>query len=695
MRSNPSFFRRLRREAPSPALLLGLALAVLPACTPAAGPAGGPESPAPTTEPDRIRAPDGGAVRPGDRIPTEWVEERIPVGPPAPPAPPDTAGAAEGAPGVAAPGVAAPEVGAWTEATLASLSLRQKVGQMIMPWVLGDFAPEGSPGLERILGLIRNQEIGGVIVSVGTPLDVAAKVNAFQAAAPVPLLVAADLETGAGFRMRGAVYLPGLHDLGGATDFPALMAVGAAGDRVLAYEMGRITAQEARAVGVHLPFAPVLDVNSNPDNPIINTRAFGEDPTQVADLGACFVRGVQDHGGIATGKHFPGHGDTETDSHLALPIIRLGQTRLDRVELPPFQAAIAAGMGGIMTAHIALPEIAEDPRLPATLSRQVMTGLLRGRLGFEGLIFTDAMDMNAIDRLFGREEAAVRAVLAGVDVLLMPPDPEAAIRGVMNAVLSGRIPESRIDASARRILQAKEDLGLHREARVDLDAVHRTVGIPAHTAVAREVAERSLTLLRNERGILPLRGTSTANVLSVTFRRTNDLMAGRAFDARLRQTYPRLQSTLLTRDTEQGELTRLLARSRTMDLVVVSLHVTAVSSVGSVAIPEEVSRFIQELARARIPHVVISFGNPYLLREFPDVQAYLLAWSGAQVSQQAAARALFGELPLQGRTPTRIPPGFEIGAGLQLPGAWVAPAPRSGLALTGAGCAPPIPVGEP
>jgi beta-N-acetylhexosaminidase len=686
----PSPFARPRVLVPALALLLlALLLLAVPACGPAAGPGGGAGIPGPVGEadPGRIEAPEGGAVRPGDSIPTEWVERGLPPGPVPPPS---------GDPEVRAPVEPEPgaPLGAWTEATLASMSLRQKVGQMIMPWVLGDFSPEGSAGHERMVRLVRNQEIGGIIVSVGTPLDVASKVNAFQAEARVPLLVAADLETGAGFRMRGAVYLPGLHDLGGATNFPALMAVGATGDRVLAYEMGRITAQEARAVGVHLPFAPVLDVNSNPDNPIINTRAFGEDPAQVADLGACFVRGVQDHGGIATGKHFPGHGDTETDSHLALPIIRTGQARLDRVELPPFRAAIQAGMGAVMTAHIALPEIAEEPRLPATLSRRVMTGLLRGTLGFEGLIFTDAMDMNAIDRLFGREEAAVRAVLAGVDVLLMPPDPEAAIRGVMNAVLSGRIPESRIDDSARRILLAKEGLGLHHGARVDLDAVHRTVGIPAHTAVAREVAERSLTLLRNERGILPLRGTSTASVLSVTFRRTHDLMAGRAFDARLRRTYPRLQSTLLTRDTPAEELTRLQARARTMDLVVVSLHVTAVSSAGSVAIPDEVARFIQELARARIPHVVVSFGNPYLLREFPDVQAYLLAWSGSEASQQAAARALFGEIPVQGRTPTRIPPGFEIGAGLQLPGAWVASATRSGRAFSGEGCAFPVPVEE-
>ena len=607
----------------------------------------------------RIAPPDD-AIRPGDRTPVRWRDEVIP------PAPLDDPGEWADA-----------REGAWTEAMLERMTLRQKVGQMIMPWVMGDFAPEGSAGFERLARLIDRDEIGGIIMSVGTPMDVAAKLNTVQRRSNVPLLVAADLETGAGFRFRGATHLPGAHDLGGATDFPALMAVGAADDRVLSYEMGRVTALEARALGVHIPFAPVLDVNSNPDNPIINTRAFGEDPQRVGELGMCFVRGMQEHGAVATGKHFPGHGDTETDSHLALPVIRADRDRLDRIELHPFRAAVDAGMGAIMTAHIALPRIAEEARLPATLSRNVLTGLLRDEWGFDGLVFTDAMDMNAIDRLFSREEAAVRAVLAGADVLLMPPSPDRAIRGVMDAVLSGRIAEERIDESVRRILSLKEEMGLHRERTVDLEEVHRRVGIPAHTDLAREIAERSLTLLRNERGILPLRGTRTANVMSVTYRRQNDLMGGRAFDSRLRQTYPRLNTRTLGRDTPASEYGALLQQSRSADLVVVSLHVTAVAYAGSVAIPRELARFIQDLADNRIPHVVVSFGNPYLLTEFPDAQAYLLAWSGSEASQRAAARSLFGEIPIRGRTPTRIPPDFEIGSGIQLGAGTVVQAPRS------------------
>ncbi|MEX1257019.1 MAG: glycoside hydrolase family 3 N-terminal domain-containing protein [Gemmatimonadota bacterium] len=560
----------------------------------------------------------------------------------------------------------------WVEVTLGELTLRQKVGQMIVPWVLGDFSPADSEEFERISQLIAEHEIGGLLVSNGTPLDVAAKLNVFQRQSRLPLLVAADLETGAGLRLRGAVHLPGGTDLGGATDFPSLMALGATGDRYLAYEMGRITAEEARAVGIHIPFAPVLDVNSNPENPIINTRSFGEDPDLVAGLGACLLRGIQDYGAIATAKHFPGHGDTDTDSHLALPIIRAGMDRLDRTELVPFRAAVGAGVGAIMTAHIALPEIAEAANLPATLSRNVLTGLLREELGFEGLIFTDAMDMDAIDRLFPGEEAAVRAVEAGADVILLPPSPEVAIRGIMSAVLSGRIPEERINASVERILRAKAAMGLHQERTVDLEAIHRRLGLSGSREVAQEIANRSITLLTNGRNLLPLVGTRSANVLSVSYRRANDLLAGRFFNGRLRETYPQLQTAVVGADTPREEYQRLLTRARSADLVVLSLYITAVSSSGTVAAPEDLVEFIEAVARSERPNVVVSFGNPYLLGDFPGVQAYLLAWSGAESSQLAAARALFGEVRIQGRTPTRIPPDFAIGAGIELVGLRVA-----------------------
>ena len=561
-----------------------------------------------------------------------------------------------------------PSRGDWVESTLASLTLRQKVGQMLMPFVLGDYAPEGTPAHDRIVREIEQHEIGGVIVSVGTPTDVAVKLNDLQQHSRLPLLVAADLETGAGFRLTGAVHLPTNIVLGGATNFPPPMAVGATGEPGFAYEMGRVTALEARAVGIHVPFAPVLDVNNNPDNPIINTRSFGEDPDRVGELGRAFIRGMQEHGALATGKHFPGHGDTDTDSHLELPVIRATRARLDSIELKPFQAAIASGLKGMMTAHIAMPEITGSSDIPATLSRPVLTGLLRDEMGFDGLIFTDAMDMRAIDRRFPRGEATVRAIEAGADVILMPPSVPDALEAVINAVQSGRIAESRVDASVRRILQAKEDFRLHEEREVSLSRVPQVVGIPEHEALADELARRSLTLLRNEGDLLPLAGTRTARVLSVSLRRPNDLLAGRTFNATLRRTYPRLTTAEVTRDEPSSVYDALLRQASSSSLVVVSLYVSWNSYSDQLALPDEMIDFVSELGRRSIPHVVVSFGNPYLLREIPSARSYLLAWSSSAPSQRAAAEGLFGTFAVTGRTPTKLPPFFEIGDGITLPG---------------------------
>ncbi len=555
----------------------------------------------------------------------------------------------------------------WSERTLESLSLREKVGQLIMPWVLGDYAPEGSPSHERILEHIEEHGIGGVIMSVGTPIEVAAKLNDLQRHADIPLLVAADLETGAGFRMRGAVHVPGTIDLGGATDFPSLMAVGAAGQEWLAYEMGRITALEARAVGIHVPFAPVLDVNNNPDNPIINVRSFGEDPRLVSRLGISFIRGVQENGAIATGKHFPGHGDTETDSHVALPVIRHDRARMDSIELRPFQEAVEAGMGAIMTAHISVPSLNGGVREPSTLSPLVLTTILRDEMGFGGIVFTDAMDMAAISRQHDSGEAAVRAIEAGNDVILMPASVQGAIDGIVEAVGTGRLDERRIDDSVLRLLDAKERLGLNVERLVPIERVSDVVGVPAHTEVADRIAQRSITLLKNDRGLLPLAGTRSARVMSVTYRRSSDLLAGRYFNQALRETYPRLATAQLDGESTDDDYSDVIRRARNSQLVIIGTYVTAASISGSSTIPEELVELIDRIRRIGTPHVVVSFGNPYLITEFPEVQAYMLAWNGSEASQRAAAGAMLGRFAIAGRVPTRIPPLFEIGDGIRIP----------------------------
>ena len=551
----------------------------------------------------------------------------------------------------------------WAERTLAGMTLREKVGQLMMPFVLGNFAPEGSETHDRIVDVIEQENVGGLIMSVGSPTEVAVKLNDLQDHSKYPLLVAADLETGAGFRFRGAVHIPTNIALGGATTFPSLMAFGATGDPRHAYQMGKVTALEARAMGVHVPFAPVLDVNNNPDNPIINIRSFGEDPQVVADMGVALVRGLQDFGAVATGKHFPGHGDTGTDSHLELPIIQVGRERLDAVELVPFRAAIEAGVKGIMTAHIAVPAISGET-IPATVSRRVLTGLLRNELGFDGIIFTDAMDMLAVSRLFPRGEAAVRAVLAGADVILMPSNVKRAIDAIVSAIDAGRLTEARIDESVGRLLRLKEELGLAEERSVPLEMIPRVVGVPLHMEMAREVAERSITLIKNQRNLLPLLGTRRARVMSVSFRNPGDVLSGRYFDSRLRETYPRLVSRSVDESTNSEGYSDLLRRAGRSDLVIVSVYS---NFAGKVDLPDATVDFVNELARRRVTHVVISFGTPYLISLFPDARVYLLAWSSAQVSQQAAADALFGDIAITGRSPTGMAPFFAVGDGIQIP----------------------------
>ena len=604
-------------------------------------------------------------------------QQAVTTTPAPPPETPPELVQAEGGPSAATPPAPAPEPVAppqatpatrpppltWAQRTLARMTLREKVGQLMMPFVLGNFAPEGSETHDRIVNVIEQENVGGVIMSVGSPSEVAVKLNDLQNHSKYPLLVAADLETGAGFRFRGAVHIPTNIALGGATTFPSLMALGATGDPRHAYQLGRITALEARAMGVHVPFAPVLDVNNNPDNPIINIRSFGEDPNAVADLGVAFVRGLQDFGAVATGKHFPGHGDTGTDSHLDLPIIQVGRERLDAIELVPFRAAIAAGMQGIMTAHIAVPEISGET-IPATVSKPVLTGLLRSDLGFDGIVFTDAMDMAAIDRLFPRGEASVRAVLAGADVIVMPRDVKRAIDAIVGAIEEGRLTEARLDESVGRLLRLKEDLGLPEERTVPLARVPQVVGVPQHMEMAREVAEGSITLIRNERDLLPLRGTRRARVMSVSFRNPGDVLSGRYFDGRLRQTYPRLVTRSVDDATNSEAYAALLSRAGRSDLAVVSVYS---NYAGRVELPDATVEFVNELARRRVTHVVISFGNPYLISMFPDARVYLLAWSSAQVSQQAAADALFGDIAITGHSPVGMDPFFAVGDGIQVP----------------------------
>jgi beta-N-acetylhexosaminidase len=530
--------------------------------------------------------------------------------------------------------------------------------------VLGDYSPEDSPQWRRILAEIRTHKVGGYTISVGSPLEIAAKLNAMQRLSSLPLLFGADLEFGAGFRARGGYFIPNAIDLGGATLFPPQMALGAVGDPSLAYEQGRITAVEGRALGIHIAYAPVLDVNNNPANPVINTRSYGEDPRLDARLGAAFIRGVQEHGMIATAKHFPGHGDTDVNSHLALPVVTASRARLDTVELVPFRAAIAAGTGAVMSFHGAMPAL--DPSLaPGTLSPLVLTRLLRTELGFRGLAISDAMDMRGVLDRFGAAEATKRAVAAGADVLIQPLDVGETIDAVVAGIQERRYTESRLDSAVRRILEMKARLGLHRGRMVPLDSVRSIVGDSSHGAMARTIAERSITLVKDSLGQVPLRIPRDANVLSVTLARRPDLSAGAAFDAVLRRSFPRTRSLFVSADDVARGLDRVIAAADSADVTIIGSYIGQRWDAVTAAAPTAFADFITTLtARGRRP-ILVALGNPYLLQQVPAVPAYLVAWGGVPASQEAAARALVGERPILGRLPIRIPPRFAVGHGLR------------------------------
>ncbi len=569
--------------------------------------------------------------------------------------------------GSANPGATTPLSAAdqrWVEKTLASLTLREKIGQLIMPWVGGDYAAVGSPEFEQVRRWVQDDGVGGLVLSIGLPLSYAAKLNELQTRARVPLLIASDMENGPGMRLGNIYALPSLLPQGGGTMFPPVMALGATGSEDLAFKLGQVLGTEARAIGVHLAFGPVLDVNSNPLNPIINTRSFGESPELVSRLADAYIRGARSMGLMTTGKHFPGHGDTDIDSHIDLPTIRGDRAHLDSVDLPPFRAAVGQGIDAIMTAHIAVVGMEGPNAGPATLSHTFMTTILRDEMHFGGVLFTDAMTMGGVAKRYGATEPLIMALDAGADVLLMPRSVPEAIETVAGAVKSGRLSESRIDASVRRVLTAKARAGLRQGRLVDLNAVDRIVDIPEHTEIAEEVATRSITLAQDKMNLVPLARDSTKRILSITYGDPADLVAGRVFNQLISDRLPRTQASRVDARTSEIEYLALSAQADSSDLLLVSAYVSPREFSGTVGTQAAFSGFVEKFALSGKPIIVISFGSPYLLSAFPSVSSYLLAWGGAPVSQRAAALAVLGEREINGRLPISLPPSLSFGAGI-------------------------------
>jgi len=544
----------------------------------------------------------------------------------------------------------------WADSVLSSLTLRDKAAQMVWPTVLGDYTSGDSPQWQRLTNYVNTEKVGGFTISVGSPTEVASKLNALQSMSRIPMLFGSDLEAGAGFRARGGYFIPNAIDLGGAVISPPEMAIGATRDTALAFEEGKLTAQEGRALGIHIAYAPVLDVNNNPANPVINTRSYGEDPRLVARLGAAFIRGLQSNGMIATGKHFPGHGDTGVNSHLALPVVTVSRNRLDSVELIPFKEAVKSGVGAIMSFHGAMPAL-DSSGVPGTLSSKVLTGLLRNEMQFKGIIISDAMDMRGVLDQYGAVEAVKRAVGAGVDVLIQPLNVSETIDAVVAGVQEGRYTEARLDESVRRILRTKATLGLNKAKLVDLNALRSIVGDSSHINTSNRIAAQSITLVKDSLGYVPLGLPQNTRILSVAVSRRTDLSAGVNFNAELKSKLPGVRSELLFAEDPSADYGRMQRAADSADVTIVSSYVGQSWDAVSGAAPKTFTDFIDHLRNNGRKLIVVSFGNPYLLQQIPAVPAYVVAWGGFPASQTAAARALVGSAPITGKLPISIPLG--------------------------------------
>jgi beta-N-acetylhexosaminidase len=574
----------------------------------------------------------------------------------------------------------------WAEKTLRKMSVEEKVGQLFMIWTRAEFLNSDSATYQQLRDEMNKYHVGSFAMTVpyeppflykSGPYEAAELLNRMQSDSKLPLLIAADFELGVSNRLRGT------------TGFPNAMAIGASGQAKNAEDFGRITAEEARAIGVHWNFFPVADVNSNPDNPIINTRSFGEDPQQVSDFVAAYIRGAHSAGMLVTAKHFPGHGDTATDSHLGTAQVTGNRARLDAVELAPFRKAIESDVDSIMIAHVTVPALDPNPNAVASVSPAIVTGLLKQQLHFQGLVITDALDMGALTRLYSANlgQEAVDAFKAGNDVLLIPPDLDVAYRGVLAAVRSGEISEARLDESVLKILKTKASLGLQKARLVDISALDKTVGTPEHIADGQQIADAGVTLVRQKRAVLPLTRLGTNSnglpyqgsvevrnrLVVVVFSDDVRLDAGRALERQIKSRVPDANVIYTDPALAAAMAPDVLNAVQQADKVVVAVYAAPVAGKvvqtnggarNSVALPETSADLLHRILNAKGQKtVVLAMGNPYLARDFPEVQNYLCTFSAAPVSEVSAVKALFGEMEIHGHLPVTIPGIAPRGAG--------------------------------
>ena len=560
--------------------------------------------------------------------------------------------------------------------TIKKMTTDEKVGQLIHVGINARFANQESPFFKDLRRHVVDNKIGGIIF-FGAPIYETTHIaNRMQELAKYPMLMSLDAETGIGMRFEDA------------TNFPWAMAMTATGDPELARRAGAVTGREARAIGIQHVYAPVLDVNNNADNPVINVRSFGEDPEEVARFGVAFAQGIQSQRVIATAKHFPGHGDTAVDSHRGLPIIDLPRSRFDTLELLPFKRAVDAGIGSIMIAHIALPQIdneqvkplkeykggdaeagaeivSESAFIPATLSSKVQTDILRNQMGFKGLIVSDAMSMSGLTLYFTQEEAGVRAFLAGTDILEKPENVDEMLKGLKEAVASGRIPMSRLDESVTRQLAWKHELGLFKERIAPIDAIDRIVSSPDVTELTNEIANKALTLVRQENGTLPLDRSKKIAVIGIS----NGFDGGGVMNplaSTLRANGLKFAQGYVQENTLQQNVDAARKAVAESDIVVFGLYGRVRSGAkNSVGIPDNGAAILREALAAGKTVIGISFGNPYILSSFPEMKTYLVAYGDMPSLQRASARALLGMQGVTGKLPISLPGLHPRGTGIQ------------------------------
>lgn len=531
----------------------------------------------------------------------------------------------------------------WIEHTIDNLSLREKCAQIVMPWVLGNFLSEDSADFKRLVRLVKELKVGGLIFFSGDILNQAMLTNKMQALAEVPLLIASDFERGLGMRLKDGL------------EFPYAMALAATGDLTLEYKLGKAIAEESRAIGVHQNYAPVADLNNNPENPIINIRAFSEDKKITSQFCSAFIKGTTSGRVLTTAKHFPGHGNTKIDSHLEMPVINGSKKYLLENELVPFAASIKSGVHSIMVGHLGVPGIENNPKVTATLSKKVITYLLKKHMKFDGLIVTDAMNMDSVCKYYSAAEATVMAFNAGNDLILFPPDEEIAINAIHSAVERKEIKEDRINESVRKLLSAKRWLQIDKNKFSNLSDIPKTVGSKKHFTLAETIAEKSITLIKNDKKIIPIDKSNQKNVFWITITEGLGNECEEFFQSLLQEKFPDSMRALVHEQTNDDYYESILNAAQKADLILLASFIRVKAYQGTVSLSKKHEAFVQKLLSIKVPTVLISFGNPYLLSLFPMVNAYLCGFGDTKTTQQAMLKALLGKINIQGKLPISIP----------------------------------------